>query len=74
MFDEDAAPWVMEDRFYYIAKREPVPDGVEVTLNVRHLDEVFQWVLGWGQRVRVIEPDELRQRLLDEARAMLEGL
>lgn len=74
MFDEDAAPWVMEDRFYYIAKREPVPDGVEVTLNVRHLDEVFQWVLGWGRRVRVIEPDELRERLRDEARAMLEGL
>lgn len=73
LFDEDAAPWVMEDRFYYVETREPVPDGVAVTLRVRHLDEVFQWVLSWGRRVRVIEPDELRQRLRDEAIAMLEG-
>jgi len=74
LFDEDAAPWVMEDRFYYIEQRETVPDGVAVTLRVRHLDEAFQWVMGWGSRVRVIEPDELRLRLRDEARAMLEEL
>jgi predicted DNA-binding transcriptional regulator YafY len=72
LFDEDAAPWVMEDRLYYIEQREPVPDGLAVTLRVRHLDEIFQWVMGWGRKVRVIEPDELRERLRDEARAMLE--
>lgn len=73
LFDEDAAPWVMEERFYYIVHREPVPEGVAVTLRVRHLDEAFQWVMSWGRKVRVIEPDELRERILDEARAMLEG-
>jgi predicted DNA-binding transcriptional regulator YafY len=74
LFDEDAAPWVMEERFYYIERREPVPDGVAVTLRVRHLDEAFQWVLSWGRKVRVIEPDELRHRIIDEARAMLKAV
>lgn len=73
LFDEDAAPWVMEDRLYYIERREPVRDGVEVTLRVRHVDEAFQWILSWGRRVRVISPDELHARIIDEARAMLEG-
>lgn len=71
LFDEAVQPWIMEDRFYYIHHREPQPDGVLVTLRVRHIDEVFQWVLGWGRQVRVLEPLELRQRILDEARALV---
>jgi predicted DNA-binding transcriptional regulator YafY len=68
---EDVLPWIEEDRFYYIDTREPHPDGVLVTLRVRHIDEIVQWVLGWGRHVRVIAPPELRQRIHDEATLML---
>jgi predicted DNA-binding transcriptional regulator YafY len=29
------------------------------------------WLLSWGGRVRVLEPDEVRQRMLDSAQAIL---
>jgi predicted DNA-binding transcriptional regulator YafY len=73
LFDEDIQPWIMEDRFFYIDQRESHPDGVLVTLRVRHIDEVLQWVLGWGRHVRVLEPVELQDRIRDEARALLQN-
>jgi predicted DNA-binding transcriptional regulator YafY len=73
LFDEDIQPWIMEDRFFYIDQREPHPEGVLVTLRARHIDEVLQWVLGWGRHVRVLEPVELRDRIRDEARALLQN-
>ncbi len=68
---EDVMPWISEDHFYYIESREAHPDGMLVTLRVRHIDEILQWVLGWGRHVRVLEPPELRQRIHDEAAAMM---
>ena len=68
---EDVQPWINEDRFYYIERREPHPEGLLVTLRVRHIDEIVQWVLGWGRHVRVLEPIELRQRLIAEAHMLL---
>jgi len=73
LLDEDVVPWINEDRFFYIDQREPHPDGVMVTLRVRHIDEIMQWVLGWGRHVRVIEPSDLIQRLRDEADAMFKN-
>lgn len=70
---EDVMPWISEDNFYYIESREPHPDGMLVTLRVRHIDEIVQWVLGWGRHVRVLEPQELRQRIHDEAAAMIKS-
>jgi predicted DNA-binding transcriptional regulator YafY len=68
---EDVLPWISEDRFYYIESREGHADGTLVTLKVRHIDEILQWVLGWGRHARVLEPPELRQRVRDEAAAMM---
>ncbi|HEX3049245.1 MAG TPA: YafY family protein [Aggregatilineaceae bacterium] len=73
LFDEDVEPWILEDHFFYIDQRELHPDGVLVTLRARQIDEVLQWILGWGRHVRVLEPDELRDRMRDEARAMLDN-
>jgi predicted DNA-binding transcriptional regulator YafY len=73
IFDEDVQPWIMEDRFFYIDQREPHPDGLLVTLRARHIDEVVQWVLGWGRHVRVLEPAELKERLREEAQALLQN-
>jgi predicted DNA-binding transcriptional regulator YafY len=73
LFDEDSLPWLKEDQFFYITQREEHPEGLLVTLRVRHPDEVVQWLLGWGRNVRVLEPPELRQRLKSEAEALLKN-
>lgn len=70
IIDEEALMWINEDRSYYIHSRVPHPDGVLVTLYVRHIDEIIQWALGWGRHVRVLEPMELRERLVAEAEAL----
>ncbi len=46
-------------------------DGLLVTLHIRQLEEVVQWLLSWGQQVQVLEPESLRNRLLEEAQAMV---
>ncbi len=71
LFDAEVARWVEEDRSYYTETVQPRPDGLLVTLKVLREDDVFRWLLGWGARVRVLEPESLRQRLLAEAQAML---
>jgi predicted DNA-binding transcriptional regulator YafY len=40
---------------------------VFVSLNVRHLDEVLTWVLGWGSHARVLEPEALHQMVIEKA-------
>jgi predicted DNA-binding transcriptional regulator YafY len=69
-FDDEAAPWVQEARFYYITAKEETADGLLVTLQARREDEVLPWLLSWGAHVEVLEPDSLRQRLAEEATAI----
>jgi predicted DNA-binding transcriptional regulator YafY len=71
LFDPSVARWVRESRSFYQTAEEERSDGLLVTLKVRHEDEVFQWLLGWGAHIRVLEPDSLRERLADEAAQML---
>lgn len=73
LFDEDALPWVMEDRFFYIDSRQETEEGLLVTLRAHNLDQLVPWIMGWGQRVRVLEPVELRQRIRDEALALVQN-
>jgi predicted DNA-binding transcriptional regulator YafY len=71
LFDHEVKRWVREARSYYTIAEEETSDGLLVTLNVRRESEVMQWLLGWGQHARVLEPDSLRLRLVEEARGML---
>jgi predicted DNA-binding transcriptional regulator YafY len=71
LFDANVARWVREEQSFYLERAEDTPDGLLVTLRVRREDEVFQWLLGWGAHVRVLEPASLRQRIMGEARALL---
>ncbi len=72
LFDAEVTRWVHESRNYFIVAEEEVPEGLLVTLQIRQESEIVQWLLGWGQHVRVLEPESLRQRLMDEARGILE--
>ncbi len=71
LFDHEIKRWAREARSYYTVAEEERSDGLLVTLKVRRESEVMQWLLGWGQHARVLEPESLRLRLMEEARGML---
>ena len=43
-----------------------------MTLRVTDTVDLFSWILGWGERVEVLEPMELRHEITDTAKAMLD--
>jgi predicted DNA-binding transcriptional regulator YafY len=71
LFEPEAAPWVKEDRYFFIKKWEDTPEGLLVTLNLRELRVAVGWLLSWGRRARVLEPAELAEMVQNEAQAIL---
>lgn len=48
-------------------------DGTaEVQFQVVHAEEMIPWLMTWGPTVEILEPDWLRQQLVDNARSMLQ--
>ncbi len=41
-----------------------------MTMHVRGILEIVSWVLGFGDKARVIEPDALRSSVVAEVRGM----
>jgi predicted DNA-binding transcriptional regulator YafY len=72
LFDRDVAPWVREMRSFYVTDMEERPDGLLVSMRVRVENEVIHWLLSWGGQVRILEPESVRRRLVEEAKKMLE--
>ena len=49
------------------------PDGsVIMTLEVLVNVEFIRWVVGWGEKVEVMEPKKLKREIIDSAKAVLE--
>ena len=42
-----------------------------MTLRLTDTVELYSWILGWGEKVEVLEPAELRQDIIETARDML---
>jgi predicted DNA-binding transcriptional regulator YafY len=59
-------------RSFYVIDMEELPDGLLVSMKVRVENEVIQWLLSWGGQVRILEPESVRCRLVEEAKKMLE--
>jgi len=76
-FSPSAASIVRETNWHPTQVAHPQEDGgVILTFRVDGLDEIVHWVLGWTGRVAVVQPDELRQRVvaeLQEALALNDG-
>lgn len=48
-------------------------DGsVIMTLRITDTVELHSWLLGWGEKAEVLEPEELRQQMIKNAKAMLD--
>jgi len=67
-----AAAWVRRWRMAWTAPDPPDADGwITFQAHFEHPDEACFVVLGLGARAEVVEPAELRERVLNEVRAVL---
>lgn len=71
IFDPVITRWVKESRYYYIEEQEETDLGLLVKMQIRDERDVLNWLLGWGQHAHVLEPESLRQQLLEEAKGIL---
>jgi predicted DNA-binding transcriptional regulator YafY len=71
LFDKEIADWVREAKSYYVDEMLDTEGGLLVTLRVRSENEVMNWLLGWGSRVRILEPAFVQQQFVKEARKIL---
>ena len=72
LFKPEVVRWVQENQSYFPIESEETADGLAVTLFVRDEREILQWLLGWGDNVRVLEPESLVDRLLEEAKKLID--
>ena len=66
-----AARVVAERRWHPSQEVIPVkPDGSEIDLVLRlsALEDITRWILGYGSFAKVLEPQELRERVASELR------
>ncbi|NUM80812.1 WYL domain-containing transcriptional regulator [bacterium] len=61
----------MSDKFW-IENQETrhTDEGFEITLHVKLSNEFIAWVMGWGDAVEVLEPDELKTAIVKKANAI----
>jgi predicted DNA-binding transcriptional regulator YafY len=72
-FDPEIAR-IMEETVWHPSQTlEKQRDGsIIMTLKVTDTVELYSWILGWGEKVKVLEPAELRREMVRTAKAMLE--
>ena len=73
-FRESTARWVRERQHWACRGETGTQDGVVFTYALETLDDIITWLLGWGTAATPLSPLELRDRLRDEARAVMEML
>ena len=70
-FSPRVAARVLETRWHRSQQFEPCPDGSLIwRARVAAVQEMIPWVRGWGAEVQVLEPEELKNALKDEARRL----
>ena len=65
---------IMEETVWHPSQvLEKQSDGSMImTLRVTPTIELYSWILGWGEKLKVLEPAELRQDIIETVKAMLE--
>jgi len=70
-FDTSIADKVKESNLYYMEEAHLHDEGYDVTFRVREMEELLQWILGWGSEVVIIEPESFKSRVKEEIELML---
>ncbi len=69
-FAEEAYRWARRGIPAQIEQERAVEGGTEVTFYFENLDYVARWALRYGTRAEIIEPEVLRQKVRENARAL----
>lgn len=73
-FTKEAASTVTEGIWHHTQKVHKRKDGsVTLTFQVDGLNEIVRWVLGWGNRAKVIQPPELRDIVVGQLQQSIEA-
>jgi predicted DNA-binding transcriptional regulator YafY len=73
-FHEGAADIIREKKWHPSQKVRETRNGeLELHMTLSSLVEVERWILSWGGSARVIEPEELREKVRSAARKILDG-
>src|SRR5690606_31285684 len=73
-FDAHAAEYVRMRQVHPSQKLVLMSNGkLRLTMNVGNLTQHTSWVLEWGKRARVLEPQELIDRVTEELRGALDA-
>jgi predicted DNA-binding transcriptional regulator YafY len=67
-FDQKVARFVRRRQWHPLQRIRKVDRGVVLTMNVAPSVEVISWVLGFGDKARVLEPGQLRAEIASELR------
>jgi len=72
-FSHDIAGYISEKIWHETQNIEPQEDGsILFTAEVAGTDEIKFWILNWGAKAIVLEPQSLRDEIRSEAAAMLQ--
>jgi len=72
-FSPSVAERILENKWHNTQILELLKDGsVVMKIRVSGLSEILSWVLGFGKDVEVLEPKELKEMVLETAKAVLE--
>lgn len=70
-FDRSVLRWVRERQPFFLLREERDDGGPLFVYALRDEPEMLTWLLPWGRTVEVLAPASLRDRLAEEARAIL---
>jgi predicted DNA-binding transcriptional regulator YafY len=62
-FDVKVAGYVQRRQWHPTQRFRRVDDGIEMTMDVRGTTELVSWILGFGNKARVLEPEALLQAI-----------
>lgn len=66
-----SARWWAEQNLSDRPRRDAPGGALDVEMRVSNEDALLGWVIGWGGRVSIVAPDELRCRLVDHLQPWL---
>jgi predicted DNA-binding transcriptional regulator YafY len=72
-FSPDVAGYIKEKIWHESQRLEPQKDGsIFFEAEVAGTDEIKFWIMSWGSKAQVLEPESLRDEILRETEVMLE--
>ncbi len=70
-FDRRVARYVQESSWHKSQQLTPQADGSLIAeFDLSDGEEIKRWILSFGKRAEVLEPESLRQEILDELAAL----